>query len=117
MRQACLFLLLVAAARADSLTLRDGTIMTGSWAGFSDGQISFLVGGMVKTYPKSEVSKVTFGDAAKRPATVKLGQTTDQVKASLGEPKMIEGFGSSVEVYVYPDLKITFTDGKVSKVE
>lgn len=110
-------LLLASAVHADSLTLRDGTTLTGAWAGFSDGQISFVVDGMVRTYLKSEVSKVTFGAAAKRAVTVKLGETIQQVKAALGEPKQVATTGSSHEVYLYPDLTITFTDGKVSDVK
>jgi hypothetical protein len=123
MRQARLFLFFAAlvawrgSARADSLTLRDGTTLNGSWAGFSDGQISFVVDGMVRTYSKSDVSKVTFGETAKRPVTIKLGETIEQVKAALGEPKLFETTGSSHEVYVYPDLTITFTDGRVSDVK
>ena len=104
-------------ARGDSLTLRNGTTLQGSWAGFSDGQISFVVDGMVRTYPKAQVSKVSFGDTAKAPATVKIGETFEQVKAALGEPKIFATTGSSHEIWTYPDVKIIFTDGKVSSVE
>lgn len=112
-----LFLAALGLARGDSLTLRDGTTLTGSWAGFSDGQISFLVDGMVRTYPKSQVSKVTFGDAGKPSEAIKIGETSEQVKAALGEPKIVAVTGSSHEIWTYPNLKITFTDGKVSSVE
>ena len=113
MRRLGLALILAAAiaARADNLTLRDGTSFSGSWAGFIDGQISFMVDGVVKTFPKSDVAKVTFG-----PATVKLGQTEEQVRALLGAPKSTQETAGK-KIYVYPSLKITFTDGKVTGVE
>jgi hypothetical protein len=104
---------LIAAARADSLTLVDGTNLIGAWAGFSNGQISFLIDGTVRTYSKSDVSKVTFGGPS---AAVKLGQTVDEVTAALGAPKTTQESGTT-KIYIYPALKITFTDGKVSKVE
>lgn len=104
---------LTAAARADSLTLLDGTTLIGTWAGFSDGEISFLAGGIVRTYPKAQVSKVTFGGPS---ATIKLGQTVEEVTAALGAPKTIQT-SATVQIYMYPALKITFTGGKVSKVE
>jgi hypothetical protein len=48
--------------------------------------------------------------------TVSLGQTTDQVTGSLGQPKSIMDLGAK-KIYVYPDFKVTFKDGKVSDVE
>jgi hypothetical protein len=50
------------------------------------------------------------------PATVSLGQTPDQVVNALGQPKNIMDLGTK-KIYVYPDLKVTFKDGKVSDVE
>ena len=50
------------------------------------------------------------------PATISLGQTTDQVVSMLGQPKNIVDLGAK-KIYVYPDLKITFNDGKVSDVQ
>jgi hypothetical protein len=50
------------------------------------------------------------------PATVELGQTADQVVASLGQPQKIAKAGTKT-IYFYKDLKITFTDGKVSDVQ
>ena len=50
------------------------------------------------------------------PATVEVGQTTDQVIAMLGQPQRIAKVGAKA-LYFYKDLKITFTDGKVSDVQ
>ena len=50
------------------------------------------------------------------PVTVSLGQTTDQVQGILGQPKSIMDLGAK-KIYIYPKLKITFKDGKVSDVE
>ena len=40
----------------------------------------------------------------------------DQVLSILGQPKNITDLGGK-KIYVYPDLKITFKDGKVNDVE
>jgi hypothetical protein len=50
------------------------------------------------------------------PATISLGQTIDQIVAILGTPKSIVDLGAK-KIYVYPDMKITFIDGKVSDVQ
>ena len=50
------------------------------------------------------------------PATISVGQTTDQVTAALGAPKRIVDLGTK-KIYVYQDMKITFKAGKVSDVE
>ncbi len=51
-----------------------------------------------------------------QPASVELGQTTDQVKASLGAPTRIANLGPKV-IYYYSGMKVTFKDGKVSDVQ
>lgn len=48
--------------------------------------------------------------------TITLGQTMDQVTAIMGSPKQIVNLGSK-QIYKYPDMKITFINGKVSDVE
>ena len=48
--------------------------------------------------------------------SIEVGQTTDQVKAALGDPQKIVKLGTK-QIYVYKDLKITFTNGKVSDVQ
>jgi len=50
------------------------------------------------------------------PPTIQLGQTIDEVVGILGQPVTIVNLGSKV-IYSYKDLKITFTDGKVSDVQ
>jgi hypothetical protein len=48
--------------------------------------------------------------------TIALGQTPAQVTAILGAPKQIIDLGAK-QIYKYPDMKVTFIDGKVSDVE
>ena len=50
------------------------------------------------------------------PASVALGQTTDQVKAALGAPARVANLGPKV-IYYYSGMKVTFKDGKVSDVQ
>jgi hypothetical protein len=52
------------------------------------------------------------------PASVSIdkGQTTDQVKAALGEPTRIVTLGSKT-IYFFKDMKVTFLNGKVSNIE
>jgi hypothetical protein len=124
-----LLLALSMIARADSLSLRDGTVLTGTWAGISGGKISFLSNGQLREFSKSDVLQVTFGEEssppqakppqaidAATPPTIRPGQTIAEVTAMLGQPKTIADNGA-VKVYVYADLKITFTNGTVSDVQ
>ena len=53
------------------------------------------------------------GPDAAAPKNVGMGQTTDEVTALLGQPSDIVDMGAK-KIYVYKDLKITFTGGKVS---
>ncbi len=48
--------------------------------------------------------------------TVDLGQTTDQVQAILGAPVRVANLGPKV-IYYYNDMKVVFTDGKVTDVQ
>lgn len=50
------------------------------------------------------------------PKTISLGQTKDQVLASFGQPQKIANLGIR-EVYYYPDMKVTFVNGKVTDVQ
>lgn len=50
------------------------------------------------------------------PQTVSLGQSTVEVIGTLGQPRSIMDLGPK-KIYVYPDLKITFKDGRVSDVD
>lgn len=48
--------------------------------------------------------------------TVALGQTEDQVKSILGAPDKVIELGPK-KIFVYKDIKIIFTDGKVADVQ
>ena len=50
------------------------------------------------------------------PKTISVGQSIDDVTATLGQPKSIVNLGAK-KIYVYPDLKVTFNGGKVSDVQ
>ena len=50
------------------------------------------------------------------PVTVQLGDSREAVVATLGAPQKVMDLGPKT-LYVYPDLKITFVDGKVSDVQ
>jgi hypothetical protein len=50
------------------------------------------------------------------PVTVSLGQSPDQVTAALGQPAKIADLGPK-KVYVYSDMRVVFTDSKVSDVQ
>jgi hypothetical protein len=50
------------------------------------------------------------------PPTIALGQTKDQVTAGFGQPTRVAKLGTK-EIYYYKDMKVTFTNGKVSNVE
>jgi hypothetical protein len=54
--------------------------------------------------------------ASAGPATVELGQTTEQVQGALGMPSKVANLGSKV-IYYYDGMKVTFKDGRVSDVE
>jgi hypothetical protein len=49
-------------------------------------------------------------------ARIGLGQSIDSVALTLGEPQKVVDLGAK-KIYVYPDLKVTFTDGRVSDVQ
>jgi len=53
---------------------------------------------------------------APAPPTIKVGQTQDSVVAALGQPDSVDASGDK-QVYVYKNVKVTFINGKVSKVE
>jgi hypothetical protein len=50
------------------------------------------------------------------PPTIAIGQTRDQVTAGFGQPVRIAKLGAK-EIFYYKDMKVTFTNGKVSNVE
>jgi hypothetical protein len=50
------------------------------------------------------------------PASIQMGMTVDQVEAALGPPDKKVTIGAKI-IYVYKDLKVTFTNGKVSDAQ
>lgn len=50
------------------------------------------------------------------PPVIQVGQSIDDVVATQGQPEKIVDLGMK-KIYVYKDLKITFTNGKVSDVQ
>jgi hypothetical protein len=50
------------------------------------------------------------------PPTIALGQTMDQVTTAFGQPLKSAKVGTKSILY-YKDMKVTFTNGKVSDVE
>lgn len=50
------------------------------------------------------------------PRTIALGQTKDQVVANFGQPQKVAHVGAK-EIDYYPDIKVTFVNGKVTGVE
>lgn len=50
------------------------------------------------------------------PPTVAIGQTMDQVTTAFGQPLKVAKLGAKV-IFYYKDMKVSFTDGKVTDVE
>jgi hypothetical protein len=50
------------------------------------------------------------------PVTIAMGQTTDEVVAVLGQPSKTADLGPK-QIYIYKDMKITFTNGRVTDVQ
>jgi hypothetical protein len=50
------------------------------------------------------------------PANIGIGQSIADVTGALGQPSKIVNLGAK-KIYIYPDMKITFLNGKVSNVE
>jgi hypothetical protein len=50
------------------------------------------------------------------PVSISKGQTKDQVVAAFGQPTKIVKLGAK-EIYIYPEVKVTFASGKVSDVQ
>jgi len=56
------------------------------------------------------------GDTGGSTPTLTLGLSINQVKAIQGEPTKIVDMGAK-QIYVYRDLKITFSDGRVTDIQ
>ena len=58
----CALATAAACARADSLALRNGTIVSGSWVSIDATEINFMVDGHLQAFARAEVAKVVFGN-------------------------------------------------------
>lgn len=56
------------------------------------------------------------GTTTAPPKTISVGQSKDQVLAALGQPQKVANLNSK-EIDFYPDLKVTFVNGKVVEVQ
>ena len=65
---------------------------------------------------QADNSGAASGASSTQPDEISLGQTTSEVEAILGKPKQIVNLGAK-KMYIYPSMKITFIDGKVSDVQ
>ncbi|MCX6636154.1 MAG: hypothetical protein NT090_13900 [Acidobacteria bacterium] len=66
--------------------------------------------------PESGQAPAPGAGSASAPATIALGQTMDEVSNILGPPARIVDLGPK-KMYFYKDMKVTFTDGRVSDVQ
>ena len=66
---------------------------------------------------RKAIGEVVASEAtASAPKSIELGQTLAQVEAILGKPEAIAKLGAKT-IYTYKNLKVVFTDGKVSDVQ
>jgi hypothetical protein len=87
------------------------------------GTIAGVFGGSVSAAPAPTVTSLVpppgrevQAQAEAPPARIEVGHSRDQVKSVFGPPAEVISIGSK-EIYLYPNLKVTFVDGKVSDVE
>ncbi len=66
--------------------------------------------------PQAAQPTVQAAEPPPPPATIALGQSTDEVIAILGDPDTIVRLGKK-EIYVYKTLKVTFENGRVVDVQ
>lgn len=84
----------------------------GSLASQDLAQIQPVIDQVFKTAPGSDQNAVAPAGPSK---SVEVGQTKEQIISLLGPPKAIVRAGTR-ELYLYPDFKITFVNGKVTDV-
>ena len=75
----------------------------------------YSVGSEAGTSAASAAAPATQGEAANA-ASIKLGMTTAEATAALGQPEKIVNLGSKV-IYFYPQMKVTFVEGKLTDVQ
>jgi hypothetical protein len=79
-------------------------------------EVITLDSGTQEAAPADAAPSSTAGGAAPAPKTIALGQTKDEVVAILGQPQKMVNLGAK-EMYYYPDMKVIFTNGKVTDVQ
>jgi hypothetical protein len=96
--------------------------------GADGGQVSDVINQILEIQPEDSGQQQGGQDAqtqqapqqetapAQPPPTIQLGQSTDDVKALLGQPSKIVDLGIK-QIYIYKDMKITFVKGKVADVQ
>lgn len=65
---------------------------------------------------KDQKAKSDGQQPAAAPVSIEKGQTIDQVVAAWGQPQKIVNLGAK-QIYIYPDAKVLFLNGKVSDVQ
>ncbi len=89
----------------DAMSLSaDGTVLT---------KVVHLSGGDMRSDETLVFHKVSKRSSLQ---TISMGQTVDEVTATMGAPDSVVNLGSKA-IYVYQDMKVTFKDGKVSDVQ
>jgi len=81
-----------------------------------DADVAAQIGSVAQEATQAEQFVPGSAPQAAEPAVVRLGQTTDEVVAVLGTPLKIVDLGAK-QIYIYPDMKITFLDGRVTDVQ
>jgi len=66
--------------------------------------------------PAAEAAPAPIEAPAPPPAEVSLGQTPEQVVATMGEPTKKAKVGSK-DIYIYKDMKVIFVNGKVTDIQ
>jgi hypothetical protein len=93
--------------------------------GTVQGTIAAVFGGTVSAPPEPPVTSFVPQSAPEvqpeaeppaTPAKIEMGQSPDQVRSIFGPPADVISLGSK-QIYLYPNLKITFMDGKLSDVQ
>jgi hypothetical protein len=97
-----------------------GSVLNSSFATVTpDANVATELTNTAQEADRAEQAVVNEGDApggSAGPITISLGQTIDEVVAIQGQPQKVVDLGAK-KIYVYKDMKITFTDGKVSDVQ
>ncbi len=95
-------------AQVEQQVVAEATAPDGSDA---SAQAASPIGGLAPSTPTPPAAP-----APKGPTVIALGQTPEQVIATKGQPTGKANLGNKV-VYYYPDMKITFVNGKLTDVQ